>query len=142
MLMNGADNNLFHYQFETKENGPVEITDFVVEAVKKSGTQEGICVITIPHTTASISITSKWDPNGLEDIRDEMDRLIPTRIDFKHQHDTPQDAAGHIKSVLLGPGIALIVHEGTPFLGHSQGIFFNEFDGPRSRKVAIKCMEG
>jgi secondary thiamine-phosphate synthase enzyme len=68
--------------------------------------------------------------------------LIPTRIDFKHQHDTPQDAAGHIKSVLVGVNLTLIITDSKLVLGSSQGVFFNEFDGPRNRHVLAKCMGG
>ena len=84
------------------------------------------------------TITSFWDPNGLEDIQDEICRLIPTRIDFKHQHDTPQDAAGHVKSSLIGVSLSLMVEGGKLLLGHSQGIYFLEFDGPRKREVYVK----
>lgn len=97
---------------------------------------------TIPHTTAALTITSFWDPNGFEDLQDEICRLVPTRIDFKHQHDTPQDAAGHVKSSLLGSSMTLIVHEGKVLLGHSQGIYFLEFDGPRKREFSVKVIEG
>lgn len=104
--------------------------------------QEGICVVTIPHTTAALTITSFWDPNGFEDLQEEICRLIPTRIDFKHQHDTPQDAAGHVKSSLIGTTLSLIVHDGKLLLGHSQGIYFLEFDGPRKREYFVKVTEG
>ena len=75
-----------------------------------------------------------------EDLQDEICRLIPTRIDFKHQHDTPTDAAGHVKCSLLGVSIPLIIDGGKLVLGGSQGIFFLEFDGPRKRKYYVKLI--
>jgi secondary thiamine-phosphate synthase enzyme len=123
---------------ETTRNGVFEITPQIREAVAESGVQEGIAIIMIPHTTAGVTIISFWDPLGLEDVHDEIARLIPTRIDFKHQHDTPQDAAGHVKSVLVGTSMSLIVTNGELLLGHSQGVYFFEFDGPRSRKFHVK----
>ena len=123
---------------ETQERDVVPITDDVKAFVEQSGVKEGICLITIPHTTAALTITSFWDPNGFLDLQDEICRLIPTRIDFKHQHDTPQDAAGHVKSSLIGASISLIIHEGKLLIGHSQGIYFLEFDGPRKREYFIK----
>lgn len=123
---------------KTQERDVVPITDDVKAFVEQSGVKEGICLITIPHTTAALTITSFWDPNGFLDLQDEICRLIPTRIDFKHQHDTPQDAAGHVKSSLIGASIALIIHEGKLLIGHSQGIYFLEFDGPRKREYFIK----
>ena len=72
---------------------------------------------------------------------EEIRRLVPTRIDFKHQHDTPQDAAGHIKCALLGVTETFIVHKGKLLLGGSQGIYFLEFDGPRNREFYVKVVE-
>lgn len=130
------------FSIVTKWRDVYDISAQVKQFVGESGIQEGLCVITIPHTTAALTITSFWDPNGFEDLQDEICRLVPTRIDFKHQHDTPQDAAGHVKSSLLGSSMTLIVHEGKVLLGHSQGIYFLEFDGPRKREFSVKVMEG
>ena len=85
---------LRNIKLTTQERGVTALTDDVKAVVEESGVQEGLCVICIPHTTAGLTITSFWDPNGFLDLQDEICRLIPTRIDFKHQHDTPQDAAG------------------------------------------------
>jgi secondary thiamine-phosphate synthase enzyme len=114
----------------------------VRDAVLASQVEEGLCLVFVPHTTAGLSITSFWDPKGLEDIHDDLNRLVPTRVDFKHQFDTPQDAAGHIKSVLVGVSLTLIISGAKLLLGHSQGIFFNEFDGPRQREFLVKCSHG
>ncbi|HML67748.1 MAG TPA: secondary thiamine-phosphate synthase enzyme YjbQ [Clostridia bacterium] len=129
---------LKHVKIQTNDRDVISLTDEVKAYVEGSGVQEGICLVTIPHTTAALTVTSFWDPNGFLDLQDEICRLIPTRIDFKHQHDTPQDAAGHVKSSLVGASLSLIVHEGKLLLGHSQGIFFLEFDGPRNREYFIK----
>lgn len=129
---------LKHVKIQTNDCDVISLTDEVKAYVEGSGVQEGICLVTIPHTTAALTVTSFWDPNGFLDLQDEICRLIPTRIDFKHQHDTPQDAAGHVKSSLIGASLSLIVHEGKLLLGHSQGIFFLEFDGPRNREYFIK----
>ena len=129
---------LKNFKIQTKERDVVSLTDSIKDYVSQSGVQEGLCVITTPHTTAGLTITSFWDPNGFLDLQDEICRLIPTRIDFRHQHDTPQDAAGHVKSSLIGVNMSLIIHEGKLLLGHSQGIYFLEFDGPRSREYFVK----
>ena len=78
--------------------------------------------------------------DAVQRMQDEICRLIPTRIDFKHQHDTPTDAAGHVKCSLLGVSIPLIIDGGKLVLGGSQGIFFLEFDGPRKRKYYVKLI--
>lgn len=133
---------LKNFQIKTKHRDVFSITDSVKEAVKESGVQEGICVVYTPHTTAALTLTSFWDPAGFEDLQDEICRLIPTRIDFKHQFDTPQDAAGHVKSSLVGTSLTFIVTGGSLLLGGSQGIYFLEFDGPRSREYYVKIQEG
>lgn len=126
------------FKLETKFRGYTELTADIKATVAESGVQEGLCVVHCPHTTAGLTITSFWDLNGLEDLQDEVCRLVPTRIDFKHQFDTPQDAAGHVKSSLMGVNLTLIVHEGKLMVGGSQGIFFVEFDGPRKREYYVK----
>lgn len=131
---------LKNFKIQTTEKDVVKLTDDIKQFVIDSGIQEGTCTVFTPHTTAGLTITSFWDPRGFEDIQDEICRLIPTRIDFKHQHDTPTDAAGHVKSSLIGVNLALIVHDGKLLVGHSQGIYFLEFDGPRKREYYVQVM--
>ncbi|MCX2456019.1 secondary thiamine-phosphate synthase enzyme YjbQ [Lacticaseibacillus nasuensis] len=128
------------HQIKTTFNQLVPIHEVIKQDVKNSGVEEGLCVVYCPHTTAGLTITSRMDPRGLDDIQDEYTKLIPTRIDFKHQVDTPQDAAGHIKATLSGDSLSLIVTGGKLLLGGSQGIYFMEFDGPRSRNYFVKVI--
>lgn len=128
------------FDIKTKMGDIYEITNDVKEYVKSCGIEEGTCMIFTPHTTASLAVTSRMDPDGFEDLRDEINRLIPTRIDFKHQFDTPSDASGHIKSTLIGVSMSFIVTKGELMLGGSQGLFFLEFDGPRNRNYVVKVI--
>lgn len=128
------------HRFRTPGNGPHEVTGALHAAVAQSGLRSGALVATIPHTTAGLAVLSFPDPLGLEDVADELSRLVPTRIDFKHQHDTPQDAAGHIKSALVGVSLSLIVEDGNLVLGHSQAVYFVEFDGPRDRQLHVQLL--
>jgi len=128
------------FELKTEYNAIVDITREVRSAVEESGVQEGICVIYNPHSTAGVTLFSPWDPDGFTDLDEEIRRLIPTRVDFHHQHDTPQDAAGHIKSALVGNTLTLIIHEGKLLLGGSHAIYFLEFDGPRARKYYVKTL--
>jgi secondary thiamine-phosphate synthase enzyme len=132
---------LKNFKLSTKERDVVLLNKDITDFVENSGVREGICLVTIPHTTASLAITSFWDPNGLTDLQEEICRIVPTRIDFKHQHDTPQDAAGHVKSSIVGTSISFIIHDGKLLLGGSQGIYFLEFDGPRNREYFVKIQE-
>jgi secondary thiamine-phosphate synthase enzyme len=117
-----------------------DITGQVTAAVQDSDVEEGICVVFAPHTTGALSLNSALDVHTLADIRAELRRLVPTRVDFQHIYDTPADAAGHIKSVLVGNSLTLIVSGGELALGGSQSILFLEFDGARQRQVLVRTM--
>jgi secondary thiamine-phosphate synthase enzyme len=116
------------------------ITSQVENAVQSSGIAEGLCALFVPHTTAGLAVNSAMDDNTLRDIREELHRLVPTRADFHHIYDTPADAAGHIKSVLVGANLTLIVSQSRLLLGSSQSILFIEFDGPRTRQVWVRIL--
>lgn len=118
------------------------ITAQVQEIVQASGAQEGICVLVVPHTTAAITLNSALDSATATDIIADLQRLVPKRVDFAHQYDTPADAAGHVKAALIGHSLTLIVHGGRLALGSSQSILFFEFDGPRKRQVQVKVIAG
>ncbi len=122
----------------TERSGLFDITGQIENAILEDGIEEGFAVIWVPHSTAGITVISKMDPLGFEDIEDEITRLIPTRVDFKHQFDTPTDASGHIKSALMGVSLTVIIWEGKIQIGSSQGIYFFEFDGPRKRQIYIQ----
>ncbi len=128
------------YKLSTDGNRAFDITDDIRKAIVESGVGEGIAVVSLPHTTASLGIISFPDPLGLIDVMDEVARLVPTRVDFKHQHDTPQDAAGHVKSTIIGTTMSLIVTNGGPLLGHSQKVYFMEHDGPRQRQFHVQVV--
>lgn len=130
------------YSISTSYNEVRDITREIKEAVAESRVQEGICIVHNTHSTAGMTVFSPWDTDGFIDLNEEIRRLVPTRIDFKRQHDTPQDAAGHMKSALFGVTLTFIIHEGKLLVGGSQGIYFLEFDGPRNREFYVKVMEG
>lgn len=118
----------------------VNLMGQVKDIVARSGAQEGMCYVYCPHTTAGLVVNSYMDPKTPQDIAFELDRLVPTRVDFFHTTDTPSDAAGHVKSSLTGIHQSFIVHAGELLLGHSQGILLAEFDGPRNREVYVKVI--
>jgi secondary thiamine-phosphate synthase enzyme len=119
-----------------------DITAQVREIITESGIASGVCVLFVPHTTAAITINSALDPATSQDIILDLKRLVPTRVDFIHQYDTPADAAGHIKAALIGHSVTLIIEAGKLLLGGSQSILFYEFDGPRKRRVQVKLLQG
>jgi len=120
----------------------IDITGAVREAVQSTGITSGLCAVIVPHTTAAVTINSSLDPTTPEDIVADLRRLVPTRVDFKHQYDTPADAAGHIKAALVGHSILLAIDKGDLALGGSQSVLFYECDGPRERRVQVKVIAG
>ncbi len=118
------------------------ITDLVQDVVSEARIQTGVCFLIIPHTTAAITINSYLDSATMEDIVEDVRRLVPTRTDFHHIFDTPADAAGHIKATLIGNSEIVLIEDGKLLLGHSQGLFLYDFDGPRQRRVLVKIIEG
>lgn len=124
----------------TQNNELINITPQVRELVKNSGVQDGLCVIYSPHTTAGITITTVSDPLTVTDILSEFDRLVPIRATFGHTLDTPADAAGHIKMILVGNSVNAAIVDGDLHIGHSQYVLFYEFDGPRDREVEVQII--
>ncbi len=113
----------------------VDITTDVQRAVSESGVQDGICHIYVPHTTAGVTINENADPSVREDILMELNRVIPLQDNYKHLEG---NSAAHIKASIVGSSETIPVERGRLVLGTWQGIFFCEFDGPRSRRVLTK----
>lgn len=124
----------------TERDGIHEITSGVEEAVRKSGITNGICVVEAAHTTAGLLKICSCAEGTAADLVKEMRRLIPSRINFVHQ-DSPDDAAGHLKSAMFGTSLSLIVKDGKLVCLENQGIYFAEYDGPRNRHYTV-CVFG
>jgi secondary thiamine-phosphate synthase enzyme len=116
----------------------IDITHSVQEVIQKSGVGEGICHLFIPHTTAAVTINENADPSVTRDILMMLNKLIPSEDDYRHLEG---NSPAHIKSSLLGCSETVLVESGKLVLGTWQGIFFCEFDGPRSRKVYVKVVK-
>lgn len=115
----------------------VDITHSVREAVKKTGVEDGICIIFIPHTTAGVTINENADPSVAQDITMELNKIVPFEDPYRHMEG---NSPAHIKASLVGCSQIVFVESRKLVLGTWQGIFFCEFDGPRSRKVFVKVI--
>jgi secondary thiamine-phosphate synthase enzyme len=111
-----------------------DITSRVSDAVRDSDCREGICCVYVPHTTAAVTINESADPSVAKDIRDELNKVIPFQDNYSHAEG---NSAAHIKGSIVGPSVSIPVEGGSLSLGTWQGVFFCEFDGPRSRKVKV-----
>jgi secondary thiamine-phosphate synthase enzyme len=114
----------------------VDITSRVQDAVAESGVEEGICMVFVPHTTAGVTINENADPDVMRDLRKELDKIVPFEDGYAHGEG---NSAAHIKSALVGCSCMVELEGGRLALGTWQGIYFCEFDGPRTRKVRVTC---
>jgi len=113
----------------------MDITRLVRDIIHRSNIDNGVCHIFVPHTTAGITINENADPSVKQDILTELDKLVPWHGNYSH---TEGNAAAHIKASLVGSSETIPIENGELALGTWQGVFFAEFDGPRSREVWIK----
>ncbi len=114
----------------------LDVTGQVQAVVRDSGIRNGDVVVFCPHTTAAITINENADPAVVHDMLMVFDEVIP-RSHPGYRHDEGNSDA-HCKSSLVGCSEQVLVKDGTLTLGTWQGIYFCEFDGPRSRKVIVQ----
>lgn len=115
-----------------KRNEFLDITSQVEEAVKD--VKEGTAIVYIPHTTAAVTINENADPDVKSDILKKLSRLIPESDNYQHAEG---NSDAHVKASLVGTSEIVIIKNGKLVLGTWQGIFFCEFDGPRTRKFIV-----
>lgn len=124
-------------EFSIRTNHPCEILD-ITEQINERIPQEitcGICYIFCPHTTAGITVNENADPDVKHDVLAKLSSLIPQEELF-YQHCEGNSAA-HLKAILTGFSLALPIRNGRLSLGTWQGVYFCEYDGPRTRRIQL-----
>ena len=114
-----------------------DITSRIREIVTSDGIKNGLCQIFVPHTTAAVTINESADPSVATDITSQLDSLIPQQGNYRHLEG---NSPAHIKASLVGSSEVVLVEDSKIILGTWQGIFFCEFDGPRTRIVIVKTI--
>ncbi|MCJ7728973.1 MAG: secondary thiamine-phosphate synthase enzyme YjbQ [Sedimentisphaerales bacterium] len=114
----------------------VDITSQVASFINKSGIKDGDAIVYCPHTTAGITVNENADRSVVHDILLTLEELVP-RLRAGYQHDEGNSDA-HCKSSLIGCSKQFVIRDGQLVLGTWQGIFFCEFDGPRSRSFIVQ----
>jgi len=117
----------------------MDITNRVQDAVNRLGMSDGICHVYVPHTTAGLTVNENADPSVQRDIVAALRRIVPDEQPYEHREG---NSPAHIKASLVGTTVAVFVESGRLVLGTWQGIFFCEFDGPRTRRVYVKGLRG
>jgi secondary thiamine-phosphate synthase enzyme len=127
----------FHVSSRSR-NQMIDITSQVDSVVEKSGITNGYAMVFCPHTTAAITINENADPSVPHDVLLTLSELIPQhRADYRHSEG---NSDAHCKSSLVGCSEQVLIKDGRLSLGTWQGIFFCEFDGPRTRQAYIKII--
>jgi secondary thiamine-phosphate synthase enzyme len=130
--------SLAEFSIHTKQqNQMINISSEVQKAVTASGVKEGVCVVFIPHTTAAVTVNENADPDVPYDVNLALSAISPDRREFRHGEG---NSAAHTKTSLIGPSITLIVSGGRLLTGTWQGIWFCEYDGPRTRRVLVRIL--
>ncbi len=115
----------------------IDITANIQEAVAAAGVGNGLCMVYVPHTTAAVTINESADPSVRSDILMILNQMVPWKADYRHLEG---NSPAHVKSTLVGASELVGVEGGELVLGTWQGIFFCEFDGPRTRKVDVRFL--
>jgi len=121
-----------------KTNAMTEFFDITVkiqDMVRASGIKEGFCMLYVPHTTAGITINENADPSVKDDILSILNKVVPWEASYRHLEG---NSPAHIKSTIVGASEIIAIENKQLVLGAWQGIFFCEFDGPRTRKVHVR----
>jgi len=113
----------------------IDITSKIAERVKESGVTDGRCMLYVPHTTAAVTINESADPSVKDDILMVLNQMVPWDANYRHMEG---NSPAHVKSTIVGASEMVAIENGSLVLGTWQGIFFCEFDGPRTRKVHVR----
>src|SRR5271166_1064132 len=120
----------------------LNITDRINEIVRKSGIRDGIVHLQSLHTTSAVFL-NEWQDALLHDVRGFLEHMVERDQYFRHNDPQHSDcerknADSHLRGMLMGQTLCLQVRNATVLLGTWQSIIFAEFDGPRSRSLAVQ----
>jgi secondary thiamine-phosphate synthase enzyme len=128
-------------EFRVTTRGKIErhdITEKVTEAAGKLGLEEGALLISLPHTTAAVTVGENWDEDVTRDVQRALAAWVPA-VRFDHAEG---NSPAHFLSEAIGVSCLVPLERGKPVLGRWQGIFLIELDGPRERTVRIAPLAG
>ena len=116
----------------------IDITSKIQDMVMSAGIDQGLCMLYVPHTTTAITINESADPSVKDDILMIINKIIPWEAGYRHLEG---NSPAHIKSTIVGASELIAIDNNRLVLGTWQGIFFCEFDGPRTRKVQVRIIK-
>ena len=120
----------------TRREELVDIGTQIRDTVRSSGLLEGVVHLCSLHTTCALTVNENADPDVPRDLVWKMGKLVPKdEMNYRHREG---NSDSHLKTSLFGPGLTLLIHRGDILLGTWQGIYLAEWDGPRTRRVALR----
>lgn len=141
-IQSGMKSLTEHLWFEVPgRRGFVNITDTVETLVRRSGVQEGLCLVNAMHITASVFIND--NESGLHHDYDVwLEKLAPHDPVSQYQHNrTGEDNAdAHMKRQIMGREVVVAITRGKLDFGPWEQIFYGEFDGNRRKRVLVKII--
>ena len=124
------------FQIQTRTRSQMlELTNRVADIVRGTKLRQGHVAVYVPHTTAGITINENADPDVVHDMLAQLESMVPWEQPF-YRHGEGNSAA-HVKASMMGSSVMVLVEDGQLVLGQWQGIWFCEFDGPRTRTVIV-----
>jgi secondary thiamine-phosphate synthase enzyme len=120
----------------------LNITDRINDIVRKSGVKDGIVHLQSLHTTTAVFL-NEWQDALLEDVKAFFEETVRQQRYYKHNDPVHSDcersnADSHLRGMFMGQSLSLQVRNARVLLGTWQSIILAEFDGPRSRSVAVQ----
>ena len=97
-------------------------------------------LVYVPHTTAGLTINEHADPAVARDFERALERIVSEEWPWEHLEEGEENAPTHIRAAFMGSDVVVPVRDGELALGTWQGIFFCEFDGPRTRSVYVAAL--
>ena len=117
----------------------LDITSQVRDAVR--GASSAAVLVYVPHTTAGLTINEHADPLVARDFEMAMEKIVAEGWGWQHIEEGEENAPSHPRASLMGPQVLIPLRDdGELALGTWQGIFFCEFDGPRTRSVYVTVL--
>lgn len=123
----------------SKRREYIHITPIIAELVAKSKVQEGLCLVSAMHITASIYVNDN-ESGLIEDIDEWVEKLAPENPNYKHHQTGEDNGDAHLKRMILGHQVTLPITEGHLDLGPWEEVFYAEFDGKRKKRVLVKII--
>jgi secondary thiamine-phosphate synthase enzyme len=119
-----------------KKIARIEITKEVERAAKELGAKSGALLVSVPHTTAAVTVGETWDDDVTTDVERALAEWVPD-VRFDHAEG---NSPAHFLSEAIGVSCLVPLEDGKPVLGRWQGIVLIELDGPRERTVRVHAL--